>query len=83
MPRKFRQPKLSSVGEVSRRDVFRIGGLALSVSGLAEFFAAEASSAQGKPRIKSCLVLFQAGGVSHIDTFDMKPKQTHQYPRRV
>ena len=56
--------------------MLRIGGVSLSLSGLAELYAARASSEIRAPRIKACLVLFQAGGVSHIDTFDMKPGQS-------
>lgn len=58
-----------------RRELLRIGGVSLLSPGLANVLAGQAMSAVREPKIKSCLVLFQAGGVSHIDTFDMKPDQ--------
>src|SRR4029079_8013816 len=42
-------------------------------SGLMSIIAGKARGAQRRARIKSCLLLFQAGGVSQTDTFDMKP----------
>lgn len=36
-------------------------------------FSSLAAAATGHARAKACLVLFMDGGVSHVDTFDMKP----------
>ena len=58
---------------LSRRELFRLGGVSLLTPALASVLAGRASAATGIPRIKSCLLLFQAGGVSQTDTFDMKP----------
>ncbi|MDB5338624.1 MAG: hypothetical protein JWN70_4243 [Planctomycetaceae bacterium] len=56
-----------------RRELLQLGGVSLLSSGLMNVLNARAHGAQRKARIKSCLLLFQAGGVSQIDTFDMKP----------
>jgi hypothetical protein len=56
-----------------RRDFLALGGVSLLSAGLMNVLAGRALAVARKPRIKSCLLLFQAGGVSQIDTFDMKP----------
>jgi len=66
---------------VSRRNFLRIGALApmgLSLPGLlaAEKSAAEKSvieSVASKTRAKSVILVFLGGGISHHDSFDMKP----------
>lgn len=65
----------------SRRNFLKLG-----VSGLAlhEFLALRSQSAErqnnaavhGFGKAKSCIVLFAWGGLSHLDTFDMKPNAT-------
>jgi len=59
----------------SRRDFLRVGALApfgLSLGGL---FAAEkaATTSAKRARAKSVLLVFLGGGISHHDTFDLKP----------
>ncbi|MBM80588.1 MAG: hypothetical protein CMJ78_08350 [Planctomycetaceae bacterium] len=59
---------------MSRRELLKVGGLSLLSPALIDIVARQASAAVKKSaRIKSCLVLFQAGGVSQIDTVDMRP----------
>ena len=63
---------------LSRRDWMKlsaVGGLSLPASGWLPTLAAHAADqkANGKPRHKSCILLFMQGGPSHIDTFDPKP----------
>lgn len=58
---------------MSRRGIMQFGGVSLLSSGLMNVLAGRAQAATRKGRIKSCLLLFQAGGVSQCDTFDMKP----------
>ncbi|MBI3866680.1 MAG: DUF1501 domain-containing protein [Planctomycetia bacterium] len=65
--------KYSTTPRASRRDVLKWGGVSLLSGGLMNVLAGRAAAASRKARIKSCLFLFQAGGVSQIDTFDMKP----------
>lgn len=58
----------------TRRDAFRAAGLSLLSPLLADVLGRRATAAGKKePRIRSCLILFQAGGVSQTDTFDMRP----------
>jgi hypothetical protein len=62
---------------IDRRAAIRIGGLGLLGLTLPRLLQAEeASKASGhspKPRAKSVIFLFQFGGPSHLETFDMKP----------
>ena len=59
----------------SRRNALRLGAAGLSLPGL---FALQAR-AQAEPGVRSfgkakrCIVLFAWGGMSHLDTFDLKP----------
>jgi hypothetical protein len=71
-----------SYPRISRRDVLQLGALGvcgLSLPGLLEA-RGEPSAAVADPasrrtgRAKSCIVIFQQGGPSHHDTFDMKPE---------
>jgi len=60
---------------MSRRDFLRIGTLApvgLSLANLLSFEKAMAGAAV-RSRAKSVLLVFLGGGISHHDTFDMKP----------
>ena len=65
------KPAGCSIG--SRRDCLRMAGLGLPFSLLSNLLARQVIAAPRSARIKSCLVLFQAGGVSQTDTFDMRP----------
>jgi hypothetical protein len=57
----------------ARRDLLRFGCVSLATAGVIESLAAAGESPTRPRRIKSCLLWFQAGGVSQTDTFDMKP----------
>jgi hypothetical protein len=66
----------------TRRDVLRLGALGLTLPGMlalqssarAEPQGSRANAAHGFGRAKSCIILFAWGGMSHIDTWDLKPK---------
>ncbi len=59
---------------VLRAGLFGAGGLAL---GLDELFRLQTLAAGASPaKVKSCILIWQAGGPSHIDTFDPKPDAT-------
>ena len=71
-----------SLATATRRDVLRLGALGLTLPGM---FALQARAKAQEParkgsnsiafgKAKSCIVLFAWGGMSHIDTFDLKPK---------
>src|SRR5438128_12624098 len=65
---------------LSRRHLLKVGGLGLLGLSLPKLLHAEsletARSAERapKPRAKSVIFLYQFGGPSHIDMFDMKPE---------
>src|ERR687889_335297 len=59
----------------SRRTILRAGGAGLLGLNLPGLLRAETEKkAAIKPRAKSVIFLFQWGGPSHVDMFDMKPK---------
>lgn len=65
-----------------RRDLLRVGGpglLGLTLPGLLKAQAEQSAPAGPKPRAKSVIFLFQWGGPSHVDMFDMKPAAPDGY----
>lgn len=60
-------------GAVSRRDVLRLGGLALGGLTLADVLRGRAGAAPDAGRGKSVIMIWMRGGPSHIDSYDMKP----------
>jgi len=65
----------------SRRDLLKVGGLGLLGLSLPRLLEAEVKSARSKiaPRAQSVIFLYQFGGPSHIDMFDMKPDAPEAY----
>src|SRR6187200_1921643 len=57
----------------SRRHLLKVGGLGLLGLTLPKLLEAEALKKGPPPRAKSVIFLYQFGGPSHIDMFDMKP----------
>jgi hypothetical protein len=60
----------------SRRALLRIGALGLggiSLPNLLRYEARAAEQAKSKPRRKAVILLWLAGGPSHIDMYDLKP----------
>lgn len=65
---------LDAASHLHRRDLLRVGGWGLLGLNLNHWAAVEANQAQAAvQRAKSVILLFQWGGPSHVDTFDMKP----------
>ena len=58
---------------LTRRDAIKAGGLGLLGFAMPELLRAEALPRKLKVRAKSVIFLFQWGGPSHLDMFDMKP----------
>jgi len=60
---------------MTRRDMLRVGGMGVMGLTLPALLQAEAAAATSgrKPSAKSVIMLFNFGGVSHLETFDMKP----------
>jgi len=63
---------------LSRRRMIQVGGLGLLGLTLPQVLRAEALKKGPKARSKSVIFLFQWGGPSHIDMFDMKPNAPEQ-----
>ena len=57
----------------SRRRLLSIGGMGLLGLNLPRLLAAEERKPSIKARAKSVIFLYQFGGPSHVDMFDMKP----------
>jgi hypothetical protein len=62
-------------GIASRRDLLRVGSLAVAATALPAEFTAAAGKSNNQPaaKAKSVIFLWMAGGVTHIDSFDPKP----------
>ena len=65
---------------IARRSFLRTGGISLGGIALGQLLAREGQAAGAIPRLpfapkaKRVIWLYMAGGMSHIDTFDNKPK---------
>ncbi|MCA9045384.1 MAG: DUF1501 domain-containing protein [Planctomycetaceae bacterium] len=57
---------------VTRRSFLQLGGLACGGLTLAQLLGAEAQAASGRSH-KSVIMVYLSGGLSHQDTFDLKP----------
>jgi hypothetical protein len=63
----------------TRREALRAGALTLTGLGLPGLFAGRAAAGPGRPgapgfgRARSCILIFQWGGPSQLDTWDPKP----------
>jgi len=64
---------------INRRDFFRVGSLGAGLT-LADVLRLQAQGAVSpKARPKSVIMVNLAGGISHIDTYDMKPKAPAEF----
>ena len=70
------QPLTRCPGPVSRRSFLRIGALAPLGLSLPALLAA--APPQRPARAKSVILVFLGGGISHHDSFDMKPDAVEQ-----
>lgn len=59
---------------LQRRDALRIGGCGFLGLTIPKLLQAEAARQRLTARAKSVIFLYQFGGPSHVDTFDMKPQ---------
>ena len=58
---------------VSRRSFLKVGGLAMGGVGLPQLLRAEEEAGPGARSHKSVIMIYLSGGLSHQDTFDLKP----------
>ena len=66
-------PRVRLCDSITRREMLRVGGLAFTGLALPDLLRARADAPRTPRRAKSCIVVFNYGGPSHIDTFDLKP----------
>ena len=68
------QGKSHTCDGVTRRDVLQVGALGAVGLTLPQYMAAEANGAiKDKDDDRACIMIFNLGAPSHVDTFDMKP----------
>jgi hypothetical protein len=60
-------------GHLSRRNLLHVGALALGGLTLPALLRRQSQAATTRGRGKSVIMIWQRGGPSHIDSFDMKP----------
>ena len=74
---------MAAAGMVSRRAAIRAGAIGLMGLGLAEFKALQAAALNGPAplpaKARSVIYIFLSGGLSQIDSFDMKPDAKKEY----
>lgn len=63
---------------MDRRRFMKIGGLGLGGMSLADLMRAEAATTYPKQSKRSVILIWQHGGPSQLDTFDMKPDQPEE-----
>jgi hypothetical protein len=59
---------------LGRRDFLRLGALTPLGLSMGHLLEAKASGGDGKARAKSVILVFLGGGLSHHDSFDLKPE---------
>ena len=60
---------------VTRRDFLQVGSLGAVGLGLPEYLAAKEQGAiRGDHDDRACIMIFNLGAPSHLDTWDMKPE---------
>ncbi len=68
--------QFSNCEGVSRRDMLKVGALGFFGLTLPELLAARKAAAAAAPKAESVIIMWCAGGPSHLDTFDPKPEGT-------
>ncbi|MDR3639240.1 MAG: DUF1501 domain-containing protein [Isosphaeraceae bacterium] len=58
---------------IVRREFLQVGFSGFLGLGLPQLLAQRAQAAKSAPRAKSMLMVFMSGGLSHLDSFDLKP----------
>src|ERR1051325_440438 len=77
----FSEKRNSFCNGWSRRDFLRVGALAplgLSLGGLLFWEKRAAAASPLSPRARSVILVFLGGGISHHDTFDLKPEAVEE-----
>ena len=74
----FLSPGVHLRAGITRREVLRVGGLGFTGLACGDLFRSRARAASSAPkgtfgRAKACIVVFNYGGPSHLDLWDLKP----------
>src|SRR4051794_33113416 len=64
---------------MGRRQFLRVGGLGLAGLTLADLFRRDAQADTAAHRRKSLIYVVLSGGVSHLDSWDLKPNAPAEY----
>ena len=73
--------KLPSIGDLTRRNLLRLGAMGCAGMALGDLWFLPAFAAQPKPaaKAKALIQIWMWGGPSHLDTFDPKPEAGSDY----
>src|ERR1043165_8295764 len=70
-------PRIRLCDGITRREVLRIGGLASTGLLWSDWLRARAADGAKptakRPSAKACILIYNYGGPSHLDTWDLKP----------
>ena len=66
-------------GTPSRRDFLKVGFLSGLGLTLGDYFRLMDAQAENAAKAESCIFIYLAGGMSHVDTFDPKPYSPIEY----
>lgn len=69
----FGRSSVRTCDGVSRRDVLRVGSLAIGGLTLADMLRLRAEAASSRAKDTAVILFWAAGGPSHIDMYDLKP----------
>src|SRR5688572_19710359 len=58
----------------TRRELLKAGAIGLTGLGMAELSALQSLANPHTPRARSVIFVFLTGGLSHLDSFDLKPE---------
>ncbi len=75
----IRGKKYRTCDGVSRRDLLKVGALSLGGLGLADWLRLSARADASQRKDLSVILLWQGGGPSHLDMWDLKPEAPSEF----
>src|SRR3954454_5006371 len=64
---------------IGRRDFLSVGTLGLGGLTVADLLRNRAQAAPSSPRLRAVIMIVLQGGLSHIDSYDLKPDSPAEY----